>query len=708
MSTKGVVSESVFRIKLIAVLALAGCVGGFIAGNRVEWRQLQPAQVPVVHQFEIGALLMKLKSCGIRKAPHWIIQRCATYNELFAASASRDYLIPRMRRALIWWPAGMTVGVVLLGMLGLALKSARFKKLDAHEPRDYFKTRRLVVFLDWLSLALIPLALVAGWLLHNRTVLLASSVPVIAVAWLRPWKRNRKLKHIRGARVEDAEDVERLVRKQYKKQLGGLEIGGVPIPRSFEVLNFLIAGAPGTGKSTAIAPMISVMRERGDRVFVADARGDYLRRFYRPGDLILNPRDKRSIPWSPLAEIHAVEDTAMVARSLIPDGEGRDASWHRWAQQMLEGVLLHALREKLQNAEIVRLMMIAPRDELRERLQMTPAAGLLSEESRGGNMFGDIRTTASPYVKALNWLPPDAGVEAFSLRRWAQDEAQKAACWWPYLESQFDAVRTLIATHFDLLALGVLEQPDSPERRTWLIVDELSALSKIGALEGFLARARKAGGAAILGVQTLAQLRKEYGEHGASALISCCASLLALALGELESQEYISKLFGEQEQSVVTRSSSQSDAAAQQTMQRTLRTERVLLPAELSPGQLKRWHGFLRLPEVPIAPVKIDECKFADVAPRFVPREVPPDPAAAKPAVADDSPAAPAEGATGAAVPPPAAPELPSLAVAVPPPAPELPQLAASASPEELLDHLEARRQVGWLENQKKDATGST
>ena len=685
MSTKGIVNESFFRAKLIIVLALAGFIAGFIAGNRVEWEQLEPAQVPVVHRFEIGALLTKIKSCGIQKAPRWITKRCEMYQELLASPASRDYLIPRMRRALIWWPAGMAVGVVLLGMLGLALKSARFKKLDAHEPRDYFKTRRLVVFLDWLSLALIPLALVAGWLLHNRTVLLASSVPVIAVAWLRPWKRNRKLKHIRGARVEDAEDVERLVRKQYKKQLGGLEIGGVPIPRKFEVLNFLVCGAPGTGKSTAIAPMISIMRERGDRVFVADARGDYLRRFYRAGDLVLNPRDKRSVPWSPLAEIHAVEDTAMVARSLIPDGEGRDASWHRFAQQMLEGVLLHALREKLQNGEIVRLMMIAPRDELRERLQMTPAAGLFSEESRGGNMFGDIRTTASPYIKSLNWLPPDAGAEAFSLRRWARDEASIAACWWNYQESQFDALRTLIATHFDLLALGVMEQDDSDIRRTWLVVDELSSLSKIGALEGFLARARKAGAAAVLGVQTLAQLKKEYGEHGASAIIACCSSILTLALGEVESQEYVSKLMGEREQSVITRSASQSDATASQQTQRTLRTERVLMPSELSPGQLKSRHGFLRLPELPIVPVKLEICEFADVAPRFVPREVPPD-LAAEPALADDSPSALAGGA-GVAVPPPAAPELPPL--------------AAGAAPEELLEHLEARRQAGWAESQK-------
>jgi hypothetical protein len=688
MSTKGIMSESVFRIELIIVLALAGCLAGFIAGNRVEWRQLEPAQVPVVRMFEVGSVLTKIKACGIPKAPHWIIQRCNKYEELLADPAARAYLVPRMQRALIWWPAGMAVGVMVIGMLGLALKSARFKKLDEHSARDYFRTSRLVVLFDWLSLVLMPVAIAAGWFLHNRIVLLAGSVPLIMLAWLRPWKRNRKLKHIRGAKIEDAQDVERLIRKNYKGRLGGLEIGGVPIPRDFEVLNFLIAGAPGTGKSTAIAPMISVMRERGDRVFVADARGDYLRRFWRAGDLILNPRDKRSVPWSPLAEIHAAEDAAMVAGAIVPDGEGRDASWHRWSQQMLEGVLLHALREKLKNAEITRLMLDAPRDELRERLQGTPAAGLLSEESRGGNMLGDIRTTASPYIKALNWLPPDAGADAFSLRRWARDEASIGGCWWPYLESQADALRPLIAAHFSLLALGVLEQPDSPERRTWLVVDELSALSKISALEGFLARARKAGGAAILGVQTLAQLKKEYGEHGASAIISCCASLLALALGEVESQEYVSRLFGEQEQSVVTRSSSQSDAAAQQTVQRTLRTERVLMPAELSPGQLKSRHGFLRLPELPIAPVKLEICEFADVAPRFLSLEVPPD-SAAEPAPAEHVPAAVDAGPDAAA---------PARAAA------HLPPLAAGASPDALLDHLEARRQVGWAESQKQDA----
>ncbi|MHB1569142.1 MAG: type IV secretion system DNA-binding domain-containing protein [Solirubrobacteraceae bacterium] len=686
MSTKGAVGESFFRVRLVIVLALFGAVAGFAVGNRIEWRSLNVLQMETVHQFEIGALLMKLKSCGIPKAPHWITQHCTTYSELLANPAARDYLIPRMRRALIGWPICVAVGVMLLGMVGLALNSSRFKKLDEHAPRDYFKPRRLVEFLDWFALALIPVAAAAGWLLHNRTVLLASAAPVFALAWLRPWKKNRKLKHVRGAKIEDVEEVERLIRKQYKRQLGGLEIGGVPIPRPFEVLNFLIAGAPGTGKSTAIAPMISAMRERGDRVFCADARGDYLRRFWREGDLILNPLDKRSVAWSPLSEIHAEADAAAISRSLIPDAEGHDASWHRFSQLFLEGVLLHALRQKLANADVARLMLAAPIEELRERLQGTPAAGLLPEKD--SQMFHDVRATASPYVRSLSWLAPDAGAQAFSLRRWARDQTQVGACWWNYGDAQVAGLRTLIATQLDLLALGVLEQPDSRERRTWLIIDELHALGRVGTLEEFLARARKAGGCAVLGVQSLVQLRRLYGEHSASAIISCCSSLLALALGDAESQEYVSKLLGEQEQSIITRSSSQSDAAAQQTVQRQLRAERVLMPSELSPGQLKSRHGFLRLPEVPIAPVKLELYDFAEVAPWFMAREVPPAPGS-EPALAEASPPAPAVDA------------------GVSEPAPELPPLPADASPAALLDHLEARRQAGWLENQKKDAAGS-
>ncbi len=436
--------------------------------------------------------------------------------------------------------------------------------------------------------------------------------------------------------------------------------------------------------------MISIMRARGDRVFCADARGDYLRRFYRPGDLILNPSDQRSVSWSPLAEIHSRDDAAAIARSLIPDSEGEDGKWTRYAQQLTEGVLLHALDQRLNNAEIVRLALHAEVAELRDRLRGLPGAGLLPEKS-DNTMFHDTRGTASPYLDQLNKLDPKAGGGAFSLRSWARDESSRAAAWFNYQDVQISKLRTLIATQFDLLCLGTLEQDDSRDRRTWLVIDELPALGRVASLEDFLSRARKAGGAAVLGLQSLVQLRRLYGEHSASAIIACTSNLLALALGDAESQEYVSKLFGEQEHSVVTRSASQSDAAAQQTVQRQLRTERVVMPSELSPGQLKSRHGFLRLPELPIAPARLEIQDFPDVAPRFLPREGPQDPRAMAP---EDTPATSGAGAAAAETAPDTAPY---EQAAEPSP------LAPDASPEDLLDHLEARRQAGWREAQRSN-----
>jgi hypothetical protein len=112
------------------------------------------------------------------------------------------------------------------------------------------------------------------------------------------------------------------------------------------------------------------------------------------------------------------------------------------------------------------------------------------------------------------------------------------------------------------------------------------------------------------------------------------------------------------------------------------------MPSELAPGQLKSRHGFLRLPELPIAPVQLELAQFADVAARFAAREM----SAAEPAPAevtlpapDASESQPQAAASGEA----------TLAPA--------PELVPGASPDALIDYLETRRRESWSAAQKKD-----
>ena len=685
MSTKGAVSETSFRIHLILVLALAAAGAAVIIGNRYAWRELSPSNRPLAAVFEQGFVLDKIHACTIPRVPAFIATRCAEFVYWLGQPPGLDYFLPQTRRVLIIWPLSAALSVSALAALLLVLRGRRFKKLDEHAPRDWFKTRKLPIFMDTLAVAAALTGFAAAIYTRRIEWLILASGGLVML-WLELGRPRRKFRHIRGSRIADAEEVARLARKTYRRsEFGGLEIGGVPIPKQLEPLNFLIAGAPGTGKSITIAKMIAVMRARGDRVFCSDPRGDYLRRFYRDGDLILNPLDARAAPWSPLAEIRGESDAALVARSLVPDAEGTSEHWHRYAQQLVGGALIHARAQDLTNRDILRLVLVAPLDELRERLGGGPAAGLLQET----RMFGDVRSTASPYIQALARLPPGAGASAFSLRAWAQDHAG-AACWWNYQDAQITDLRTLISCQLDLLALGVLEQPDSPARRTWLVIDELAAIGRIPVLEDFLARARKAGGCALLGIQAIAQMRRTYGPNSTDAILSCCASTLALAVGDADSAEYMSRLLGESEISVVTRSSGQADSGAQSNISRQLRVERVVLASELDAHALPPRCGFLKLAggRLPIAPVRLEIQDFPEVTPRFVPRPErpePPKPDPERPAVRPESDGPVGDAATPA-FPLPLPPEASSPQAPIPP----------DTTPDELIDVLEARRRADW------------
>lgn len=691
MSTKGAVGESFFRVRLIIILALAAAVGGLVVGNRIEWRELTAGQRPTVYQFELGYVLTRFHSCVAPHMPHWIASRCETYNGLMQVSVGREYLLPRVRRVLIFYPAAAAIGITVLAVVALAFRSARFKKLDEYTPRDHFKERRFVALVDYGAVAM-TFGGMLGVLLTQRLEWILLTLCGLTILGYGLLANRRAGRHIRGTQIAPPDDVVEAARKIYGRTgLGGLHIAGIPVPRSIEPLNFLFVGGPGTGKSITIAHLIAAARERGDRVFCSDPRGDYLRRFWRPGDIILNPRDRRAAPWSPLAEIHDEADAALIARSLVPDAEGNDASWHRFAQLLVEAVLLYSLEAGLCNREVARLVLLASLDELRERLQGTPAAGLLPEKL-DTPMFHSIRGSATPYVRALAWLAPDAGAKAFSLRAWARD-AQSAA-WWNYQDAQIAGLRTLIGTQLDLLALGVLEQPDDPARRTWLVIDELAAIGRIPMLEDFLARARKAGGCAILGIQSISQLRRTYGRDSADALLTCTASVLALALGDTESKEYVSKTFGEQEIAVVTRSSGQADAGAHATIARQLRTQPVIMPSELDTSVLQARHGFLKLAggRLPIAPVRLQWGSWPDVVARFEPKPDAPPPDAQSPITAG-LPAPPTLPVANTFPMPEVLDEAPAGSNMEPP---VLPPVDPGASPEALLDQLEARRDATW------------
>jgi type IV secretory pathway TraG/TraD family ATPase VirD4 len=369
-----------------------------------------------------------------------------------------------------------------------------------------------------------------------------------------------------------------------------LRIGGVKLQASDEPKHFLFAGSTGTGKTQGINQVLRVIRARKARAIVADAGGSALAAFYQPGDLILNPFDRRSVDWSPFAELRADYDRSRLAKAAIPDAEGDSREWHVYAQTLLAEVIgkMHKLSDHSTH-ELVRYVMAADRQELSTLLAGTAAEMLCAPES--DRMLANTRAIASAFLVAWKSLPDNG---RFSVRQWIDEDTDGRWCFVTYREDQFEMLRYLIATILDLAVVETLSLSENANRQIWFIMDEVDSLGKIPSLQYALTKMRKYGGRCVLGLQTISQLRATYGEHEAQTLMANVGTKIVLRAGDGETAEYFSREFGSQEILREQNSQTKGYQAKSKTSTEVRETRQTVLDSELT--GLPDLHGYLKTP----------------------------------------------------------------------------------------------------------------
>ncbi len=436
------------------------------------------------------------------------------------------------------------------------------------------------------------------------------------------------VRHLRGARVvRGSELAEETLAEDGREQMYW---GALPIPRSAEATGFLLVGAPGSGKSVAIHEgMMPMISSRGDSCFISDRSGLFVSRYFdaNRGDRILNPLDARAVAWSPLAEIQQPWDTKTMAKSLVPDRAGEGGEWSRYAQNLVAAILLYCWSQGKTNGELYRLALVADQDELVDIVAGTAAAPYLSPGNE--RMLGSIRGVAGEALASLEYLRPTAGRDGFSIRRYVLNDKPggRGRLFFPYMPDQRLALQSLVSACADVFSTAVMMLPESRDttaQRCFLVMDELSSLAKVASLEDFLTNARKHGGAAILGVQNIAQMYERYGRDGTQTMVSSLASWLILRTGSDEgTAEYMSKSIGDQQISRKVLSESLSSQPGSASHQEQIVIERAVLPSEIQ--ALPPLRGFARLAGHPVARVQLTPTDAVLVAEPFVPwtREAP-------------------------------------------------------------------------------------
>ena len=352
---------------------------------------------------------------------------------------------------------------------------------------------------------------------------------VTGLLWraFRPSPRHRG-KHVRGTRLVSTGGA--WIKKLFRSR-SAIVIGRVRWPRQLESLHLLVTGATGAGKSQTLHGTLDTLRARGDRAIVTDIGGEAVRGFGREGDLLLNPFDARSVSWSPFAEMESAADADRLAKSMIPDQHGIEREWFVYSQALVSAVLKR-LWEKgdATNASLLHALTLASAAELKLLVQGLPAQALFHDGAE--KMLASVRGIVGSYLAPYHHLPKEAGAKSWSIRRHVREG--KVWLWLPYREDQAAALRPLLAAWLGEAVSAALSLPANLVRRHWLLLDEVASLGRVQGLSDALTKGRKYGLCAIVGLQSISQLRDAYGDDGAQTLLSCLSSQLFLRANDLE------------------------------------------------------------------------------------------------------------------------------------------------------------------------------
>jgi type IV secretory pathway TraG/TraD family ATPase VirD4 len=356
-----------------------------------------------------------------------------------------------------------------------------------------------------------------------------------------------------------------------------ITLGGRPLPRAAETQHVLVCGTTGTGKSTLISEIIDAARCRGDRLVVCDPAGTFLSYFARNGDIVLNPFDRRTPGWSIFNEVRVDYDAERLARSIVPDGRGEDAAWHHYARVLVAAVIRVLIRRGETTTEaLIRYCTAMPASELGTLLAGTPAVALFEPDA--------AKALASTRFIIASHLTPHAFLRSgdLSLRQWtSRGTGSLFLTWRPDMQT---ALAPLMAAWIGIIANEALSLAPDPERRLWLVLDELAALGQIPALGDALSLGRKYGLCVLAGLQSTAQLDQLYGREAAITVRACFRTLVVLGISRTDpdTAEMLSRALGDREVTRADESRGLGDQGYSRSATARRVIERLLLPSEIA------------------------------------------------------------------------------------------------------------------------------
>lgn len=360
----------------------------------------------------------------------------------------------------------------------------------------------------------------------------------------------RYARFIRGTKMENQHQLNDRVRRHNGKERsaaakrgetprGPVSVCAVEMPTDLETQNLIVIGAPGTGKSQAINGLVADALRREDRMVVVDPNGALMSRFFLPGDVVINPYDRRCVGWSLFNEVGHGFDFERLAYSAIPPQNERQAEeWADYARAVLSDTMSNLNRDGMQDMlTLTNLLVREQRPVLQKYLEDSDSVGFFAKDA--DRATASIVFTLNKYIRPLRRIPDGD----FSIRKWMSDE-NGGNIWITWREDQRTALGPTIPVWLDLVYAMILSEAPTFDRRLWVFKDELASLGRLYSFEAAVSKGRKHGLCVVGGLQDVVQLDQQLGELASKATLSCFRSMLALGGANALTTKRVSEMLG--------------------------------------------------------------------------------------------------------------------------------------------------------------------
>lgn len=336
------------------------------------------------------------------------------------------------------------------------------------------------------------------------------------------------VRRLRGGYLVSAAQLRDMCREWFEKQLS---FGTIPVPKMIENLQYSVVGSTGSGKSQAIAEFIESALRRSDRLICVDPNGGFMKDFYKPGDIILNPFDERGVSWSIFNEIRTLYDCDQFAVAIIPRSPSTEQEvWNSMARTLVGETMqkLHRLGRGT-TEELIYWLIIADNEQLEQMLSDTPARGIFHGAE---DTLASIRTVLTRYITPHKYLSStETASNNFSIREWLA--TGQSNLWITWREDMLSALKPLVSCWIDVICASALSKDVwEDDRCTDMILDELDSLEKLNYLLQIATKGRKHKFNIMIGLQSHAQLDSTNGEKDALTLRNSCRNTLSLGVAE--------------------------------------------------------------------------------------------------------------------------------------------------------------------------------